>query len=49
MSVVRKALFIKNEINGNSIRTHNKVKVKFTLEQATKAQRKSRDIALLFL
>jgi hypothetical protein len=26
-----------------------KVKVKFTLEQATKAQRGSRDIALLFL
>jgi hypothetical protein len=26
-----------------------KVKVKFTLEQATKAQRKSRGIALLFL
>ena len=25
-----------------------KVKVKFTLEQATKAQRESRDIALLF-
>jgi hypothetical protein len=27
----------------------NKVKVKFTLEQATKAQRGSRDITLLFL
>jgi hypothetical protein len=26
-----------------------KVKVKFTLEQATKAQRKARSIALLFL
>jgi len=26
-----------------------KVKVKFTLEQATKAQRRSRGIALLFL
>jgi len=26
-----------------------KVKVKFTLEQATKAQRGSRDIAVLFL
>jgi len=26
-----------------------KVKVKFTLEQATKAQRGSRDIALLFI
>ena len=28
---------------------HIKVKVKFTLEQATKAQRGSRGIALLFL
>ena len=28
---------------------HGEVKVKFTLEQAMKAQRGSRDIALLFL
>jgi hypothetical protein len=31
------------------VRTHNKVKVKFTLEQAAKAQRGSRGINLLFL
>jgi hypothetical protein len=35
---------------GDSIRARKvKVKVKFTLEQATKAQRGSRCIALLFL
>jgi len=30
-------------------RTSLKVKVKFTLEEARKAQRRSRDIALIFL
>jgi hypothetical protein len=37
----------KRNINEEAIKV--KVKVKFTLEQATKAQRGSRDIALLFL
>jgi hypothetical protein len=32
-----------------NLKTNNTVKVKFTLEQATKAQRGTRRIALLFL
>ena len=35
--------------NADTKREKNLVKVKFTLEQATKAQRWSRGIALLFL
>ena len=37
------------EVSCLSTRALKKVKVKFTLEQATKAQRGSRGIALLFL
>jgi len=40
--------FIQTNI-GNNIQEKVKVKVKFTLEQATKAQMGSRSIALLFL
>ena len=35
--------------DGGNHLIYNKVKVKFTLEQATKAQKGSRGIAILFL
>jgi hypothetical protein len=38
-----------NELQGNQLKTTVKVKVKFSLQQAMKAQRGSRGIALLFL
>jgi hypothetical protein len=41
-------VYIKSVQVGNSVCTLILVKVKFTLEQAMKAQRGSRDIALLF-
>ena len=39
----------RTEVTGNWRRLHNEVKVKFALQQAMKAQRRSRGIALLFL
>jgi hypothetical protein len=47
MKYTRKHSPLNGENNENKIVTSVKVKVKFTLEQATKAQKGSRGIALL--